>query len=748
MAKFCIPTALAEQLKEAAKRGEIDIAEMYGMTSIARRGLFEKYVDREVAQQINLGFEKAMSSSQQTALKKWAEETFVGSKEKVSQKKDVLAKINELDELGLLTPENEKEFLQDLVAEKLGVTVTEAEARKISEISAKLGESKQLPYKHGVPDKSYWKTRREMENYIQSLTPSSDLKVFSSTIARGNMLMRLSSPLLNIESNTVMGLLQAFSRRIETRRVGGLNNEEAMAYAKNAVDIYNESGYDISRMLTIDVQRTVAGEEIVSSQGPGAIKKIGRWYEDIVYDKLLGRPDNKFAVVAFVDRANLESTKLAGGDQQKALTIMQDAERIDPQTKEGKQVRNAAMADAMYSTYTNKSVYSDVALGIRKVFNLASGDARLGDQAMPFVKTTANVIGASANMSGIGVGIEAIGRSIKVMNRVKKGDEFTDAMKEEFEGFWRVIVQAGLGISFAFILSNMFKPEDFIGEYPISEKERQLLALRNAQTNSVKIGDKWVSLDYFGSLSSPLVGLLYAKKYGKTFPDKVWNYFAGAGLQLGKIPGLKIARDTVEAIEDLRPKSGTKMNDEMRDIANYLIGFGQSRVTPGILSDLSKMMDNSERVTSGNGDMFARFKAAIPGLRQTLPEKRTVFGETVETEPWYSVLFFGSRVKTDMGDKMTQELLRLGDSGNLPSITDVSKTSPRAKALKEQMGDAAFEEAMKEFGEKLKDRIEKEIAKPEYQKAPDDRKKAGLDRVKNNLFELMLKKNGYKKPNK
>ena len=77
MAKaFCIPPALADTLTKAAQNGEINIAQMYEMSSADRRKLFTKWVDDETAKQINLGFEKAMISNQKNALKKWAKDTF------------------------------------------------------------------------------------------------------------------------------------------------------------------------------------------------------------------------------------------------------------------------------------------------------------------------------------------------------------------------------------------------------------------------------------------------------------------------------------------------------------------------------------------------------------------------------------------------------------------------------------------------------------------------------------------------
>lgn len=748
---FCIPVVLAEQLKAAAQRGEIDIAKMMEMTTQERNEMFQKWVDASTAKEINLGFEKAMVSTKQTALRNWAKEVFVGSEEKQRQYKDVLNKIDDLKEQGLLNPKSERAFLQGIVEEKLGVNVTPEEAIKISELADKLQETAKNESEFGTPPVEYFVARREMDNYLDGITPSSKMKVASSIIARGNMLTRLSSPLLNIESNSVQGALQAFSRRIEARRVGGTNNEYAVKFAKFANQVYAKSGYDVTRMLSLKGDRFVRGEDIVTAQGPGLIRKIGRFYEDKIFEKAQGAPDVVFSSIAFSDRANIEASKIAsdmklkGAEAKaKALEIFKDATRIDPKTKAGVQVREQAIADAMYSTYTNKSIYADVALGIRKIFNLATGDARIGDQIMPFVKTTANVIGAGIDMSGVGLPVDAGYRFFKVLNDVKKGEGFTESMKEEYQGFWRTVVQAGLGVTFAYILSTMFSPDDFIGEFPVSEKERQLLALRNATTNSVKIGNKWVSLDYFGPLGASLVGLLYAKKYGKDLPNQVYNYVKGVVRQSAKIPGFDSAYSTIKALQEATPSAGKTAADEIRDMANSTIGFLQSRVTPGILYDLARMTDSVERATNKN-DILSKLKNAIPGLRETLPEKKTIFADSIKTEPWYSTLFAGSRIKTSTDSALIDELLILDKSGNLPSITDVQKTSTRVKEFKNQVSPEKYDATMNKFGQTLGKEMRKLMQSGAYKRLDDEKKANEINKLKDNLLDETLKKGGYKK---
>jgi len=754
MATTCITKRLAEQLKVAVKAGKINVAKMYEMTSKERRELFEHYVDKETASFVNGKFEEAMISTDVDALKTWAKQTFNIKEKKSGKYNDVLKKIDTLKELGVLDPEKSTAFLEDLVATKLGATVTAEEAKIISEKSAKIAEEAGKRSKFGTPTLEYFKARREMENYLDSIVPSSRLKVATSVIARGTMLASIKSPLLNIESNTVHGLIQAVERRFNSRRLGGVNNSYAKDYIAFVNKVYAETAYDVSRMQTLESEAQIRGEDVTKTQGPGKVRAVGRFYEDLIFRKMQGAPDVAFSSIAFADRANIESTKIAQaqglkGDEAKAkaLEIFKDATSIEPVSEEGKAVREAAMADAFYSTYTNKSMYSDFALGIRKLFNIASGDMRVGDQIMPFVKTPANVIGAGIDASGVLLPAQTVARMAKAIKAIHAGEPLKEAIGESFAGFLRTVIRSGLGLTFAWLISNLFKPEDFIGEYPTSDKERQLLLLKNATTNSVRIGDRWYSLDYFGPLGAPIVGMLYAKKYGTDLPNTIWEYYKGVGRQAAKIPGFEEFYNTVEALKGAAPGTGKTVDEEIKELANFAVSFIKSRTIPALIGDVAKGTDTSERVASKE-DILSQVKTGIPGVRQSLPEKKDVFGETVSTEGIVSVLLAGSRSKLAKNNPLVAELDRLSSTGNLPSITDVEKTSSRAKELKAQIGEEKFTKAKNEFGQSLRKRISSVMETSTYKNADDERKKAIIDKIKDTEFEKMLRRAGYKRPKK
>lgn len=748
MAVFCVPKTIALKLKEAASKGEIDIKALYEMKPAERSAFWQKYVNEETAQYINSGFEKAVLDEQQSTLNTWVKETF-NIKDKVA-KKDVIDKISELSQSGALNPDNAENFLSDLVAQKLGVTITAEEAQKINEMSQSLRtEFGKSADQFGLPSVEYFKQREAMEKYLQSLVPASNLKILTSTIGRGTMLASIKSPIVNVIGNSIQQLQQGIEKRVSSNNYSGKVDKTLMlSYIKRVMDIYKQSGFDVTRTNTYSDGMKILGEDIVHSEGPGVVRKIGRFYEDKVFKQLMSTPDVFFSAITFADTANLGATKIAkeeglGGQAliDRANELFKDATSVVPKSVQGEALRETGIADALVATFQDDTNYSSLALGIRKLFNNASGDLRIGDQIMPFVKTPANVVGMSLDAGGLGFvkGLYQLPSAIKEM---KAGDPAK--MRQVARDFTR----AGLGMTIAFLLSSLFDPEDFIGRYPTSKSEQELLTTKKARENSVKIGGKWVSLDYFGFLGGSLVGFLYAKKYGKNLPSAMYSYGSGVLIQAQNIPGFEAIKDLTKSISDLKPEEGEGVQDTLAKFKTTGLDYLRSRTVPALFSDIAKAIDTSEREVDSKKPID-KFKAVVPGLRQTLAEKQDVFGAVIKGEPWWSVMLFGSRVTTARDNKVINEVDRLNEAGYLPVLTRPEKSANSAMAkLKEQIGDKEFITANSYFRNQYTAKFDSLIDSYRYKKLSDEDKKKEIDKIRQDSIDKTLKQFHYKKPKK
>lgn len=172
---FCLPRYAAETFKAKLKDGTINPEKLSDMTSAERRSFFEKHFGGENAKQVNALFEsKLLLKNQQTGMINWAKQV-VGLKPEV--RRDIISRIEKLDRV--LNPVEQRAFLEDLAAQKLGVGVTVQEAQKITQLSKNLQEAKARGVE-GRSNPAYGKARVELENYISDLKTTA--KGFISTL--------------------------------------------------------------------------------------------------------------------------------------------------------------------------------------------------------------------------------------------------------------------------------------------------------------------------------------------------------------------------------------------------------------------------------------------------------------------------------------------------------------------------------------------------------------------------------------
>jgi hypothetical protein len=722
MAVFCIPRHLVDKLKNSALKGEVDIAKLYKMTSTERRNFFIKYTDRQTGRFINTEFEKAMVSKQKTALKDWAESVFSPREKRKTAYKTVLDKINSLDAEGILDPKSAEAFLEDLVADKLGVTVTPEEVAIISEKAKVIAEAQtKLGTDLGNPAKlkenmDFFKAKKDMDDYLASRAPAPILRILTGTIGRGMMLFSIKSPILNIGSNVEVGLAEALSRRLSGSGVKSTDAQLARSYIKMVNKIYQKTGYDLSRMTSLR-DTGASGERVlgqtVHSQGKGKTRKVGRFIEDVVFKQLMGAPDVAFSSAHFADSVNMNAMRMAKGNKALAKEYMSDAMRIEPKTSQGELLRQQGILDAQRATWTDTTWASRVSEGIRSILNEVSGDFRAGDYLLPFIKTPANVIATGMDYAGMGIP-KALYKTAKAMRSGELGS------KEYFQSISMDLVRSGLGITGAIIIQAWLDDDDFVGAY--DPQRAQIESLRNSNYNAIRVGGKWISTDWLGPLAVPVTAMMYARKYGNNGGERTFQYSKAVLASSLSIPGVADVYDYVRANAYKKNQSLEEMTGETQD---YLTSEAYSRLIPSLSTDIAKGLDKYVR-QGGKG--LTGVMAKIPGVSQILPEKRTILGDKVEGESFISDILFGSRVKTDREDDLTKEIVRVADSvGKGISFTDWDKSiSKKLAQFKDEVGVETYNEAKIEYGQLLKEKLIELVESYDYEEMTDEDKHSAI----------------------
>lgn len=575
----------------------------------------------------------------------------------------------------------------------------------------------------GNPSVEAMRAKRELNDLIQTRNPSSTLAIWTSIFGRGVMLMSVKSPILNVISNIEAGLTEGITRRImykTTEKAVDANVKKE--FSDYAWEVYKASGDIVSTMNNYDDDMRVIGEQILHSQGQGALRAASRKVEEVSFKYLMGAPDAWFKRLAFNDTADLLATKIAREEgakdiSKRATEIYKDAILIKPQTEQGQLVRQKAQEQAHYTTFTNDSWAAKFGLSARNWLNMVGRNkVRLGDLTMKFVKTPANV-----QMMGLEYGFGSLYTLYNIQEVIK------NPQSEVSQHAIRAAVRNGLGIALAALLYSMLDPEDYFSEFDtLNPKEKDKMRALGALPNSIKIGNRWVSLDYFGQIAIPLVGMLEARRN-----DGLRSYIQSGLTQAAKIPGIKETKQLIDTMSeyaryDLKPEKIVQM------MAGTVLDQARVMTIPAIVNDIAKMTDDYERDTMGG--VFDKVFASIPGLRQTLPERYGVQG-IVETEPALSTLLFGSRVKTAQDNKLVREINKLSTKDEQPSISDVTKYGDLRLLSAEKKV-----RVRKEFYKLYNSESKKLISTRAYkEKTPEEQKKA-LNKVRSRVVKSLKEK--------
>jgi len=134
----CIPRFVADKLSDAFKADATLLKKLNDTDSAGRRKIFGEFLDDAMAQKLNANFEEALISEQKDALTRFVERTLTPAQTKIHS--DLFNRIDRYKKI--LTPEEGKAFMEDLAARKLGMGVTEEEAKAIVGLKQTVDETK------------------------------------------------------------------------------------------------------------------------------------------------------------------------------------------------------------------------------------------------------------------------------------------------------------------------------------------------------------------------------------------------------------------------------------------------------------------------------------------------------------------------------------------------------------------------------------------------------------------------------
>lgn len=772
MASYCIPKQNIEKVKRVfAKLGDNGLGSFMKKTNAEKVRLFKQVLPEDEAKLFVDGLEKSFADKRLRTFGNYLKKNLDGDT-KIDEEINFLGKnfknIKDVDNFihgkareiaekqeGLKLTDNE---VKEIMA--IGKRSEEANKKLITVTKEKDGR---LTNDYAEALSQQAKTIRESEKFLMKSAGVSWAETFNSHL-KALMLAKPSTIAVNILSNKENSLFQKSVKRIGSRKWNGYNSDLAQDMAKAMYKVSQDTsetifgkrigvGYDLSRSLSVDdmTKKNIIGEKMEAGRDT--------FFTRLVFETGLGRADYNSARIAFVDTLNLESSKMADiagltGEKAKnqAKDWMMDAFELIPKTEEGKALRASAVADALRATWTDNRILSKYLLkareGINKMTFSDKIKIRIGDLLEPFVKTTSNIIQFGTDISGLG-----IPKSVYKFIKYKKNKSILTQGESEklFASSIRDLVGSVGGIGGALIMASMIDDDDFIGAYDPSRLKYD--ELKNGNSNSIRIFGHWVSTDY-NILATPLIGVLYAKKYGKdNMADMVYQYSKGVANQTLKAP---VISTFAEMSTDFSRKFGENSDkqDAYKYLADTLVGQLSSRI-PGFFQDITQLIDDKKRDTTKYRD---KFLSKIPILSKKSPEKMDILGDVIETElgganteaekiiAGFFQIMAGARVKKEKNEPFRNEVFRLKDAGVAPTITDWKyRLPPKLVKLKEKVGEDEFRRIFKEdYGTKLRTAMLNEINSAYYKNIKDEDKKKRLDKIEDGIINGIYTRNNIK----
>ena len=256
MKKKCIPREklleFKKSLKEMQKEGESSFSVLDRMDTETRRNFFEKFTEKDVAKEMNIGFENARLKGTTSAVLKWAEKNL-----KPEQVKEIKA-INKSDLEKLLQSDT---LYEDLLNKQLGAELSTDEVKKFSELGKKAFDAYNKIPEGEIGNilnegsfkatKEYFSRLKDLQEYTDSISPKASLwERTTNNTWKAGVLMTVKSTTLNILSNTMVLATERGIDRVINKNLGLKFGGKKLEYAKRAIDLYKNTNFDASRSLS------------------------------------------------------------------------------------------------------------------------------------------------------------------------------------------------------------------------------------------------------------------------------------------------------------------------------------------------------------------------------------------------------------------------------------------------------------------------------------------------------------------
>lgn len=472
-----------------------------------------------------------------------------------------------------------------------------------------------------------------------------------------SMLLSVPSAIRNVIGNTSQNVVnatahgiaveldKAISRATGQRTVEHLNYQERI----NGWRGFVEETQNTFRDYFIDRSVTQRGNDKYNTN------QRGRVYQTQFIENM--RNMEGF-LMSFGDRNMWRKAYLNSMAEQQKLADRNLLFNDDGTTRTHEQMLEQAEADANYATFTEDNAVSNVLSQLKNI----PGVGEVIDFIMPFTGVPTNITRRMIQYSPIGLAATALRHGYRAATHQNFDQRaFVDGISRGLTG------TALFGVGMLLAAAGVIKPGT--GDEDDDKKYGLKTAMGGQYTPYVynPLTDEYVSLAAFAPAASPLTMGLAAYEEFRNNEDwlqaLISSCFSGADQIFDA--------SYMSGVQDIFKGYGSPAEN----IVNTVFSNAVSQSVPALLTQLSNTIDPYVRDTKDKNAIVQALKSGlinrIPGLRQMLPEKVDVTGQTVRTKEGLRNFYDPFTTTDARKDPAVDELFRLsealGSSSMLPS---------------------------------------------------------------------------------
>jgi hypothetical protein len=486
----------------------------------------------------------------------------------------------------------------------------------------------------------------------------------------------------------------ATGKRTKTFTIRGLGEGGVEGLKRGAK--YLKTGYDPRDPISKLDQKDVYFSK-------GFLGKIAKGYTDTVF-RSLGAQDQPYFYAAL--KNTLYDEALAAAKNQGVKGAVREKFIKDFINNPDTKILDQATEEARTAVFQNKTFLGDIAARITQSNNPAV--RTVGQFVMPFSRVPSAVATEIFQRTPLGAAKEVVSQIYNVAAKKGAFDQraLVNALSKSTTG---TIGLMGLGYA-------LDRGGNINLAMPTSQAEQNLWQQEGRQPFSIKIGDKYYSMNYiqpFGTL------IAMGAQYNRSLRE-------GGSQQDALSASVAMGAKAVTEQSFLRGVSGVL--SALQDPSRYAERFTEQTagsIIPNIVRTTARAIDPLQREITSAGEAVI---AGIPGLRQRLQPKVDVFGQPIaRPADAINTLFNPLRPTTAKSTPQIDEVRRLfnQDKNVIPSEIDKNafgKANPinqqQINNLKTAMGNAVL------------DKYQQIIADPRYANLSDEQKAKALKDAK------------------